>query len=405
MTHESEKRIFQADNPIDACHSCGAREMKIFYEVEGVPVHSVVLVPSRESAIEFPRGDIRLGYCGACGFIENVSFDPGLLDYTQDYEETQGFSPTFNRFARSLAERLIDRYDLRGKEVLEIGCGKGEFLVLLCELGNNQGVGIDPAYVPERTTSEVAKHITFIQDFYSEAYHHITADFVCCRHTLEHIQPTRDFLWMVRHAVKGRGDAVVFFEVPDVSRVLRELAFWDIYYEHCSYFSMGSLARLFRSCGFEVLHLAKDFDDQYLVIDAKLGGRAVGQPLPGEDDLGELTRQVEYFAMNYKSKLEQWRSEVGDVVDQGRRCVLWSASSKGVAFLTTLGIDEEIEFAVDMNPFKHGKYMPGTGQEIVPPEFLKEYRPDMVLLMNPIYRLEVQGMLDQMHVAADVWTL
>ena len=76
-----------------------------------------------------------------------------------------------------------------------------------------------------------------------------------------------------------------------------------------------------------------------------------------------------------------------------------------MAFLTTLGIDEEIEFAVDINPFKHGKYMPGTGQRIVPPEFLKEYRPDVVVVMNPIYKREVQDMLDQMNVVADVWTL
>jgi hypothetical protein len=222
---------------------------------------------------------------------------------------------------------------------------------------------------------------------------------------LEHIQATGDFLRSVRRSLGERRDAVVFFEVPDVSRILREVAFWEIHHEHCSYFSMGSLARLFRSCGFEVLELFKDFEDQYLMIDARPGDGSSGPPMRGEDDLEELAGAVEHFAQNCTSVCEQWKYRLRKIAEQGRRAVLWGGGGKAVAFLTTLGIKEEIEFVVDINPFKHGKYMPGTGQEIVPPEFLKEYRPDVVVLMNPIYQREVQEMLDQMNVAADVWTL
>jgi hypothetical protein len=118
--------------------------MEIFYELERVPVHSVLLLPTREEAITYPRGDIRLGFCRACGFISNTAFDPSLHEYSERYEETQGYSPTFNAFARRLAEHLIERYDLHGKDIIEIGCGKGEFITLLCDLGGNRGIGIDP---------------------------------------------------------------------------------------------------------------------------------------------------------------------------------------------------------------------------------------------------------------------
>ena len=399
MTSDGGERNLPEESAAVSCHSCGARELTIFYEVEGVPA----FVSSQESPLGVPTADVRLGFCDSCGFIENVSFDPSLLDET--FDETQSFSPTFNAFAQCLAQRLIDQYDLRGKEVLEIGCGRGEFLVLLCELGGNRGIGIDPANVPERVSSEKAGRITFIQDFYSDKYHHLTADLISCRHTLEHIQATGDFLRSVRRSLGERRDAVVFFEVPDVSRILWEVAFWEIHHEHCSYFSMGSLARLFRSCGFEVLELFKDFEDQYLMIDARPGDGSSGPPLRGEDDLEELVGAVEHFAQNCTSVCEQWKYRLRKIAEQGRRAVLWGGGGKAVAFLTTLGIKEEIEFVVDINPFKQGKYMPGTGQEIVPPDFLKEYRPDTVLLMNPIYQREIQGMLDQMHVAADVWTL
>ena len=116
------------------CPSCDTPEMSIFYSRDGVPVHSVLLMPNKEVAINFPRGDIKLAFCEDCGFISNVAFDPRQHSYSSRYEETQGFSLTFNAFHRRLASRLIDRYDLHNKVVIEIGCGKGEFLALLCEM-------------------------------------------------------------------------------------------------------------------------------------------------------------------------------------------------------------------------------------------------------------------------------
>jgi len=384
------------------CYNCGAPGLSIFYEVDNIPVHSCLLLPTREAAMAYPKRDLRLGFCPACGFIQNSVFDPGVHEYSSRYEETQGFSPRFNQFARALAGRLIERYDLRGKDILEIGCGKGEFLVLLCEIGGNRGIGIDPAYIEERTKSEAASRITFVQDFYSAQYSHLGADFICCRHTLEHIQPTRPFVQMVREAIGNRANTIVFFEVPDVSRVLKEQAFWDIYYEHCSYFSLGSLARLFRSCGFEILDLAKDFDDQYLLIEARPGGGSGGHRFASEDDLEELAQDVKRFERYCSNKLTEWKSELKQIREQGRRAVIWGSGSKAVAYLTSLGIGGEIEYVVDINPYKHGMYLAGTGHKIVPPEYLKDYRPDVVIVMNPIYREEIRSDLQRMNVKADL---
>ena len=77
----------------------------------------------------------------------------------------------------------------------------------------------------------------------------------------------------------------------------------------------------------------------------------------------------------------------------GRRVAIWGAGSKGVAFLTTLGVRSEVAFAVDINPHKHGFFMPGTGHEVVAPERLREAPPDVVVAMNPIYVEEIRRQL------------
>lgn len=378
------------------CPNCFQGKLEIFYEVCRVPVHSVLLMETRQVAVSYPKGDIALGFCPECGFISNTLFDASVHEYSGNYEETQGFSPTFRAFHQRLAESLIEKYGLRQKKIVEIGCGKGEFLSLICELGDNQGIGFDPAFVADRNPAAEGVDVTFVADFYSEKYAHVGADFFCCKMTLEHIPDTANFVRTVRRAVGDRRDSVVFFQVPDARRVLRDLAFWDIYYEHCSYFSAGSLARVFREAGFEVLETWTDYDDQYLMISA----RPAVEPQPASELERETPRlvkeDIEYFVNQQAERIDSWRREIAGLQEAGRRAVVWGSGSKGVAFLSALGGGEEIEYVVDINPFRQGKFMAGTGQEIVAPSFLAEYKPDVAIAMNPIYRQEIQDDLERL---------
>ncbi|MBW3547775.1 MAG: methyltransferase domain-containing protein [Actinobacteria bacterium] len=374
--------------------------MEVFHEEASIPANSCLLLADRAEAEGFQRGSMRLSFCRGCGFVANTRFDPSLAEYSSRYEETQAFSQRFVDFAAGLAKRWVDKYDLHGKDVLEIGCGKGEFLTLMVEHGAGRGTGIDPGVNAERAEGS-ADRITWIADFYSERYSHLAADAVVCRHTLEHIQPVGEFMRSVRRAIGERTDTVVLFELPDVLRVLREVAFWDVYYEHCSYFSAGSLARLFRATGFEVLDLALDYDDQYLLIEARpSSGQPDGPRFDLEDDLGALSEAVDHFGSAYPDKLREWKADLDRLRAGGAKAVIWGSGSKGVAYLNGLGADDLIEYAVDINPFKHGMYMAGTGQRIVAPEFLREYRPEMVIAMNPVYVDEIQRDLDALGVDA-----
>ncbi len=384
-----------------ACPSCGAEDMLGFYRVDAVPVHSCLLICDRDEAMAYPTGQLCLSFCEACGFISNTSFDPHEQHYSAQYEETQGFSARFRTFAEGLCDRLINDYDIRGKRVLEIGCGKGEFLAQICAMGGNQGIGIDPAYVPERDPSGRVPSVSFIQDFYSERYAHLEADVVCCRHTLEHIGRTQRFLRMIRDAIGERTQTLVVFEVPDTLRILREGAFWDLYYEHCSYFTPGSLARLFRATGFDVDQLYLDFDDQYIIITAYPSGDPVSLS-PLEEQVSSLKHVIEGFAQTCGSAVVYWTDALNRAGEEGKRVVLWGSGSKAVAFLTTLNCGDAIGCVVDINPYKHGKFLPCTGHQIVSPESLTEYRPDQIIVMNPIYCDEIRRDLSRLGLTAEL---
>jgi len=378
----------------------------LFHRVEAVPSNSCILLKSAQEAAAYPQGKIELGFCPACGFVSNVAFDPRQTEYSGRYEETQGFSSTFNAFHRALAERLIERFDLHGKDIIEIGCGKGEFLMLLCELGGNRGVGFDPGVHAERIQGPGADRVRFIADFYSDKYADFQGDFIACKMTLEHIHPTGDFIATVRRALGDRLGTNVFFQIPESTRILRDCAFEDIYYEHCSYFSPGSLARLFRANGFEVLGLSTEYEGQYLTIEARAAEALVPQdPLPEERDIKSLAELVRTFPKRFEAKRREWSALLDGYARDGKKAVIWGAASKAVAFLSTLPGSEVIRYGVDINPYRQGHFLPGSVLPVVGPDFLVDYRPDLVVIMNPIYRDEIARDLERMGLSPEIVSL
>lgn len=380
----------------ERCQACGSTRLESFYEAPNVPAHSCLMLPTREQALAFPRGDIELAFCHSCGFIGNVRFDPSLNRYSADYEETQAFSPRFRQFLSELCDDQIARHRLGpGKTVLEIGCGKGEFLVHLCERSGCGGIGFDPSYHPERTESEAARRVRFIQDFYGPRYADVAADYVSCRHTLEHIGPVAEFMQLVRRTLGDRRDVGVFFELPDMERVLAEGAFWDIYYEHCTYFTRGSLARLFRATGFDVTSLYKVYDGQYLVINALPAPEPTTARLQEEHDLARTTALVDQFRRVVAVRIEELSVAAESWKREGRSVAVWGSGSKCVALLSALGAHAAPDAIVDVNPYKHGRFLAGSGLEIRSPDVLTTLRPDVVVIMNAIYTDEIRAELAQ----------
>ncbi|HEX8910910.1 MAG TPA: class I SAM-dependent methyltransferase [Humisphaera sp.] len=397
------------------CPACGSPLDPPFYAQPGVPQQSNLLLRTQAEALAMPTGDLALAFCPACGFISNTAFDFGTQELSDQYEASQGFSPTFGAFAKSLARTWADRYGLAGKTAVEIGCGKGEFLALLCREAKCRGVGFDPTLDPARLPDTVGLDVAFRAEMFDErsAATLPDVDFVCCRHTLEHIPDVGAFVGMLRRAVTGRPNVRVGFEVPDTLRVLTEGAFWDVYYEHCSYFTPGSVARLFGSCGFDVLDVRREFHGQYVILEG--APREPRGSAPGPDgaapttlaqttnDLDSLRAAVAAFPGMVKRTVDHWRTVIESTRAAGKRVAVWGASSKAVGFLSALGYThEQVPAAVDINPHKQGTYLPTSGVPIVSPASLVQNPVDLVILMNPIYTAEVTADLNRLGVRADV---
>lgn len=371
---------------LDCCPACEGRDLTPLYHQTAIPVQSVVLVGTAEEAADFPMGQMELTLCRDCGFLFNAAFDLGKVDYASTTEESQHFSGTFSRFARDLVAEIASKQALAGKHTLEIGCGKGDFLEELVAQTGTDAIGVDPGFIPERLPGAAGKDIRFIRDYFPPAQITQTPDLVVCRHTLEHIPEVGRFMAEVLE-ISGL-ETKIMFETPDVARVLAEGAFWDIYHEHCSYFTIGSHARLFRRAGLDVTQSYLAYGGQYIIQYADVGQ---GTPRDEERDLDATLALAEAFPAKVAETRAYWTDRVRRAHDAGQGVAIWGGGSKGVSFLTTNGLGSEVSNVIDINTHKQGKYMPGTGHVVSAPEAMVADPPALVIVMNPIYLDEISA--------------
>ena len=276
---------------------------------------------------------------------------------------------------------------------------------MVCEIGNNRGTGFDPSLIPGRADLGAGKGITIIRDYYSKRYAHGLADFVICRQVLEHIEEPQTFLRSLRAALAGESGGAIFIEVPNALFIFQNKGIWDIIYEHCFYYSSGALARLFSTCGFDVLNVSESFNGQYLCLEALASSRETGLLGNASGNLDSMRDDTLKFAEEYRSCQTRWEDVLGLFARQGKRVTLWGAGAKGAMFLNAFPSANFLEYIVDVNPHKWGLYVPGTGQKVVSPEFLKQYRPDVLLIVNPNYRDEISRQVAELDLHPETLTI
>jgi len=359
-------------------------------------VNAALFPAGREESLAIPRGSFRLVACDTCGLLFNADHDDALVEYSPRCVETQACSPRSRAFTDALAKEWVDRHDLRGRKVLEVGCGPdATFLRTMCRLTGNAGVGVDPACAPGSDGT-----VTLLAERFTEAHASIDAGALVCRHTLEHIPEVGAFLMAVRAWAARHLGAPLLFELPDSGRILREGAFWDVYYEHCSYFTAPTLEAIFRTTGLLPERTRVEYDGQYLVVDARPGTASPPDRIAAAATLDTALA----FGRTVASRIDRASRALRDLAHDGP-VLLWQAGGKALALLTLADVEGSVTGIVDGNPAKRGLYVPGTAWSILGPEDVPALSPRHVVVMNPVYVDEIRTSLSDAGVAADACPL
>jgi SAM-dependent methyltransferase len=360
------------------CPVCGSPDLGRLAERARVPVLQNALYTIREHAVAAGTGELAMRSCRKCGFVWNAAFDPTIITYSDSYENCQTFSPSFRAHIQDRIERIAEKMSsARAVTIVEVGCGQGDFLSGLVERFGSKvsaAFGFDPAWRGVEGDGPAGTKV-YRREFNAESVRRlsITPDIIVCRHTIEHIADPVDFLASVRAAITPYHPATLFLETPCNRWIQEHGAVYDMFYEHCSIFDAGSLARALQSTGFTPSRIERVFGKQYLWSEAETAGIDSSEPF--------LDREIA-FAKHWERTIRKAR-ERGSVA-------VWGAGAKGVTFLSIIDPHSDlVDCVVDVNPTKQGKFLPGTGHPIVSPERAAIRDVQTIIIMNPNYSGEI----------------
>jgi SAM-dependent methyltransferase len=366
------------------CPGCAGETLVDEYHLERQPVVQNYRFATPAAALTVPRADVRLTQCALCGLVFNRVFEAELMPYDEAYDNQQGCSPAFQDHWRERAGVLARRYRLAGGAILELGCGKGDFLRLLCHRAEASGVGYDTTYTGPDSNTEGT--VRFHRRYVSASDVTRRFDAVLCRHVIEHVPQPGLFLEELRAIATAAGDPVVVLETPRWEWIVEGGYFWDVFYEHCNYFSEPTLAYLCRRAGFEIRNQEPVFAGQYQWLELRLAPPAPNTP-PGvlpATRLGTFRKLAERTRLDLAVRLKAAGAEGG--------WAIWGAGAKGVTLANQM---PELlpQLVIDANPDKQGGVVPGTSIPIVGPEDPALQRARVILIVNPAYEREITSVL------------
>ena len=366
------------------CPGCGHGRLTAPFRIARQPVVLNYRFHSAAGALRVRRKDIHLVQCGACGLIFNAAFDSSLVPYDADYENRQCFSPAFQEHLSTLADDLITRHGLRGQRILEVGCGKGDFLRLICERAAAEGAGYDTSY--EGPARAMGGRVRFFKHYVGAADITRPFDALICRHVVEHIGAIGIFLSELRNIAEACGDPVTVIETPSFEWIARHRCFWDVFYEHCNYFTRPCLAYLCERAGFTVIGQRLVFGGQYQVLELKVRRAVASVPHPRKSNirLAEFFRRAEAQILTLERTLQRAGIQ--------RRWAIWGAGAKGVALVSRLR-RRPPRFVIDTNKAKQGCFIPGSRVAVVSPDDPRIQKLTLVLIANPNYTREITSTL------------
>jgi SAM-dependent methyltransferase len=371
-----------------SCRSCGGSQLETFLDLGETPLADRLLTDADLDKPEliFP---LRVAFCKDCSLVQiTETVNPKIL-FADAYPYFSSFSPALLKHSRENALDLIARRGLGPNSfVVELASNDGYLLKNYVEAGIRV-LGIDPADGPAAAAEKIGvpTRCAFFTRDLAETLHAegIRSDVIHANNVLAHVADTNGFVAAIARLLKEDGVAVI--EAPYNEPLVEHCEFDTIYHEHLCYFSVTALDKLFRRHGLylnELKHLSIHGGSLRLYVEPheRVGASVKDQlaheaarGINGIDYFRDFSAKVDVLKRDLLALLQRLKSE-------GATIAAYAAAAKGATLINTIGIGSKlVDFVVDRNVHKQGKFMPGQHIPIRSTEALLEVQPDYVLML------------------------
>ncbi|MEZ5857068.1 MAG: class I SAM-dependent methyltransferase [Hyphomicrobiaceae bacterium] len=402
MSQHKTTAATKGDEDVQPCRLCGTALAHTFVDLGTSPLCESFLEARHLDQME-PTYPLRVMVCSDCFLVQLKAYVAPEHIFS-DYAYFSSYSTSWVAHAKAYVDMISERLGL-GADSLVVELASNDGYLLQHFLPKNIPVlGIEPA--GNVAEAAVAKGVASRVDFFGRRLagelvgEGRKADLIIGNNVLAQVPDLNDFVAGMPMILAPEG--VVTLEFPHLARLIDERQFDTIYHEHFSYFSAVAVDRLAKSHGLKIIDIEELATHGgslrvYLAHEAsrREAGPAVARIMAAEKARGFLT------LAGYQGFQEEVRALKRDLLDlliglkrQGKSIVGYGAPGKGNTLLNYCGIGPDfLDFTVDRNPYKHGRYTPGMRVAIHPPEALDAARPDYVLILPWNLKTEIMAQL------------
>jgi SAM-dependent methyltransferase len=384
---------------VRACRFCGATLRHTFVDLGMSPPCESYLPADRLDEVErfYP---LRVRVCEHCFLVQLHDYIPPEEIFTE-YAYFSSFSEHWLAHARGYSEQMVDRFALGPNSlVVELASNDGYLLQYFVQQGIPV-LGIEPAanVAPAAEERGVRTLVEFFDACMAARLREqgTVADLIVANNVLAQVPDLNSFVAGIRTLLAPSG--VVTIEFPHLMRLVDENQFDTIYHEHFSYFSFLTTVAILAAHGLDVFDVEELWTHGgSLRVYATPAGHGGHLRTWAVDELLEREQRAGYDRIEtYDGFEEQVRQAKRDLLrfligakEDGRTVVGYGAPGKGNTLLNYCGIREDLlDYVVDRNPYKQGKFLPGTHIPIFSPERIGETRPDYVLILPWNFKDEI----------------
>lgn len=366
-----------------SCHLCCCRLKPLpILQLRGMP-KAAQYYPERDEFQADTGVDLDVFQCPDCGLVQ-LNRNP--VEYYREVITAASVSPRTRSARLGQMQEFMGRFGLKGKRILEVGCGEGHMLDLIGETGGLP-TGIEASANSVAAGRRIGRRIIsgFLGDM--DIVEGGPYDAFASYNYIEHLPEPGSIIRRI--FANTTVDAAGFVTVPNLDYLLKSQCFYEFVADHLSYFTVETLSFAFAQNGFEVLECTTINEDNDILAVVR------------KRRLLDLTRDC----VEMRNLIGQLHRIVLEYSAAHKKIAVWGAGHRTLALLALSGLDS-ISYVVDSASFKQGKFTPVTHLRIVPPEHLLTNRVDLVVVMVPgLYPAEVLKTLEKMALPSKIAVL